>query len=165
MNYFTASPTPVDAEFVWRYFTQARHPLIEKLAVNSYPLPAQRRRILKRMMDRSHAAGIEYHYDLSNDFYRLFLDRDFLFYSCADFHAPGETLEQAQRHKADHLLSLIDPRPGERILEFGCGWGSMMRHIHAATGDRDNSSAIRSPANRRAISKRISASTSCWTTS
>ena len=138
VNYFTASPTPVDPEFVWQYFTQPRHALIEKIAVDSYPLPAQRRRILRQMMDQSHAAGIEYHYDLSNDFYRLFLDKDFLFYSCADFHSPSDTLEQAQRNKADHLLSLISPRAGERILEFGCGWGSMMRRIHAATGDKDN---------------------------
>lgn len=138
VNYFAASPTPVDPELVWRYFTQPRPKLIEKIAVDSYPLPAQRRRIIRRMMDQTHAAGIAYHYDLSNEFYKLFLDRDFLFYSCADFHSPGETIEQAQRNKADHLLSLIDPKAGERILEFGCGWGSMMRHIHAATGDRDN---------------------------
>ena len=138
VNYFTASPTPVDPEFVWQFFTRPRPWLVEKILVDSYPLPMQRRRIIRRMMDRSHAAGVEYHYDLSNDFYRLFLDNGFLFYSCADFRSAGETIEQAQLNKANHLLSLIDPKPGERILEFGCGWGSMMRHIHAATGDKNN---------------------------
>ncbi|MFX5603078.1 class I SAM-dependent methyltransferase, partial [Acinetobacter baumannii] len=80
----------------------------------------------------------EYHYDLSNDFYRLFLDKTFMFYSCADFNSPGDSLEQAQLNKANHLLSLIDPKPGEAILELGCGWGSMLRHIHAHTGDIRN---------------------------
>jgi cyclopropane-fatty-acyl-phospholipid synthase len=138
VNYFTASPTPIDPEFVWQFFTRRRPWVIEKILVDSYPLPSQRRRIIRRMMDLSHAAGVEYHYDLSNDFYRLFLDNSFLFYSCADFNSPSETIEQAQLNKANHLLSLIDPKPGERILEFGCGWGSMMRHIHAYTGDKNN---------------------------
>ena len=90
------------------------------------------------MLDRSHAAGIEYHYDLPTAFYRLFLDQSFMFYSCADFNSPRDTLEQAQLNKANHILSLINPKAGERILEFGCGWGSMMRHIYDATGDKNN---------------------------
>jgi cyclopropane-fatty-acyl-phospholipid synthase len=138
VNYFTASPTPVDAELVWRFFTRPHSRLIEKIVVDSYPFAMQRRRIIARMMDRSHAAGIEYHYDLSTAFHRLFLDKSFMFYSCADFTSPSVTLEQAQLNKADHILSLIDPKAGEQILEFGCGWGSMLRHIYAATGDKDN---------------------------
>ena len=94
---------------------------------------------MARWLNQSHAKGIEYHYDVSNEFYKLFLDRDFMFYSCADFASDQDSLETAQRRKADHLLSLIAPVAGERILELGCGWGSMLRHIHEATGDKDRS--------------------------
>jgi cyclopropane-fatty-acyl-phospholipid synthase len=58
-----------------------------------------------------------------------------MFYSCADFEK-GDKLETAQRRKADHLLSLIQPKAGERILELGSGWGGMLRHISEATGDK-----------------------------
>ncbi|MBV9241668.1 MAG: class I SAM-dependent methyltransferase, partial [Acidobacteria bacterium] len=90
------------------------------------------------MIHQAHARGIEYHYDLSNDFYKLFLDRRFMFYSCADFDLPSDTLEQAQLNKANHLLSLIAPKAGEKILELGCGWGSMLQHIHSQTGDKES---------------------------
>ncbi|WP_204320337.1 class I SAM-dependent methyltransferase, partial [Proteus vulgaris] len=63
---------------------------------DNYPPAVRRRRLIERMLAQSHAGGIEYHYDLSNDFYRLFLDKTFMFYSCADFRTPGDTLEQAQ---------------------------------------------------------------------
>ena len=89
-------------------------------------------------MRQDHRLGIEEHYDVSNEFYKLFLDKKFMFYSCADFHQPNDTIEQAQTHKANFLLKLIDPHPGEKILELGCGWGSMLRHISEATGDRAN---------------------------
>ena len=60
------------------------------------------------------------------------------FYSCADFHSPTDTIEQAQLNKANHILSLLDPKPGEKIIELGCGWGSMLRHIQASIGDSAN---------------------------
>jgi cyclopropane-fatty-acyl-phospholipid synthase len=91
---------------------------------------------MSRWMNQTHAEGIEYHYDVSNDFYKLFLDRDFMFYTCADFESKQDTLEAAQRRKADHLLSLIQPKAGERILDLGSGWGGMLRHIFEATGDK-----------------------------
>src|SRR5581483_4456023 len=55
-----------------------------------------------------------------------------------DFLTGRETLEEAQTRKADFICKLIDPQPGERILELGCGWGSMLKRIHEATGDREN---------------------------
>ncbi|MGL4287435.1 MAG: class I SAM-dependent methyltransferase [Phreatobacter sp.] len=137
VNFFTASQRPVDPETVWRFFTRL-YPAPIQYVVDNYPPAARRRRLVARMLEQSHAGGIEYHYDLSNDFYRLFLDKTFMFYSCADFNSPGDSLEQAQLNKANHLLSLIDPKPGEAILELGCGWGSMLRHIHAHTGDIRN---------------------------
>ncbi|WP_168201601.1 class I SAM-dependent methyltransferase [Phreatobacter aquaticus] len=137
INYFASSPTLVDPEAVWTFFTQLRTAPVQYVT-DHYPVAPVRRRIITRMMHQAHSDGIEYHYDLSNDFYRLFLDREFMFYTCADFHSPTDTIEQAQRNKADHLLSLIEPKAGEAIMEMGCGWGSMLRHIHAATGDKGN---------------------------
>lgn len=137
INYFCSSPKIVDPEFMWDFFCRRRNPILQRFVRNYPPAPA-RRKIIMNMMDRTHASGIEYHYDVSNEFYRLFLDRKFMFYSCADFLHANDTLEQAQLNKANHLLSLIDPQPGEKILELGCGWGSMLRHIHSTTGDKHN---------------------------
>jgi cyclopropane-fatty-acyl-phospholipid synthase len=136
INYFTSSPTLIDPEFVWRFFTKMQ-PAVIQFFIDHYPVSPIRRRIIKRMIKQVHSRGIEYHYDLSNGFYSLFLDRRFMFYSCADFRLPDDTLEQAQLNKANHLLSLIAPQPGEKILELGCGWGSMLHHIHATTGDKE----------------------------
>jgi cyclopropane-fatty-acyl-phospholipid synthase len=139
--YYARSTRPVDADWLWPFVTR-RQPAIVQGAIDSWPLAPLRPRILARFLDQSHAKGIEYHYDVSNDFYALFLDRRFMFYSCADFRSPQDTIEDAQLNKANHILSLIDPRPGEKIIELGCGWGSMMRHIHAATGDAENLSGL-----------------------
>jgi cyclopropane-fatty-acyl-phospholipid synthase len=137
MRFYISSPTPLDPAFTWHYFTRKQPPFIQKL-IEGYPFRFQRRALIARALEPSHAAGIEYHYDVSNEFYKLFLDRDFMFYSCADFESPQDTLEIAQRRKADHLLGLIAPKAGERILELGCGWGGMLRHIAAATGDKQS---------------------------
>ena len=65
------------------------------------------------------------HYDLGNDFYKLWLDPS-MTYSAALFAADaGLTLEQAQRNKYMRLLTMLDPKPGDRILEVGCGWGGL----------------------------------------
>ncbi len=137
VRFYMSSPTPLDPKSTWNYFTRKQPQFIQAL-IDSYPFPFQRRLLMARWLKQSHAEGIEYHYDVSNEFYKLFLDREFMFYSCADFASKDETLETAQRRKADHLLSLIAPKAGERILELGSGWGSMLRHIHAATGDKQS---------------------------
>ena len=67
--------------------------------------------------------NIERHYDLSNDFFELFLDPT-LTYSSALFEA-GESLEQAQRRKIDRLLDITGTGPGTRLLEIGTGWGEL----------------------------------------
>lgn len=78
--------------------------------------------------DRDRAA-IQYHYDVGNDFYRLFLDRRMV-YSCAYFSTPEHDLESAQEAKLEHICRKLRLRPGERILDIGCGWGALL--IYAA---------------------------------
>ena len=70
-------------------------------------------------------AAIEYHYDVSNDFYALFLDPNMV-YSCAYYRDAADTLEAAQRHKLDHILNKLQIQPGERFLDIGCGWGALI---------------------------------------
>jgi cyclopropane-fatty-acyl-phospholipid synthase len=73
--------------------------------------------------------NIRYHYDLGNDFYSLWLDPD-MTYSCALFDGSDADLVVAQRRKWDRLLDLLDARPGQTLLEIGCGWGGFA--VHAA---------------------------------
>jgi cyclopropane-fatty-acyl-phospholipid synthase len=83
---------------------------------------------------RRDADAVRFHYDVGNDFYRLFLDRN-LVYSCgyfdqADREAPlaDEQLDRAQVRKLDLVCRKLDLRPGERFLDVGCGWGSLVLH-------------------------------------
>lgn len=71
--------------------------------------------------------AIEHHYDVSNAFYRLFLDERMV-YSCAYYRTGDETLETAQEQKLDHILRKLMVRPGERLLDIGCGWGALILH-------------------------------------
>ena len=73
----------------------------------------------------SDRAAITHHYDVSNDFYRLFLDERMV-YSCAYFHADDDTLETAQAQKLDHICRKLRLKPGERLLDIGCGWGALV---------------------------------------
>ena len=73
--------------------------------------------------------NIAAHYDLGNDFYRLFLDES-LMYSCAIFDSPATTLAEAQEAKLERICEKLDLRPGEHLLEIGTDWGAMA--IHAA---------------------------------
>jgi cyclopropane-fatty-acyl-phospholipid synthase len=75
------------------------------------------------------AQAIAQHYDVSNAFYRQWLD-DAMVYSCAYYAQPEMTLSQAQFAKLDHILTKIMLKPGERLLDIGCGWGALP--IHAA---------------------------------
>ncbi|MFN2381260.1 MAG: class I SAM-dependent methyltransferase [Guyparkeria sp.] len=73
---------------------------------------------------RGSRRNISAHYDLGNDFYRLWLD-DSMTYSSAVFAEPDEALAIAQQRKYDRLLDRLDAAPGDRLLEIGCGWGGM----------------------------------------
>lgn len=78
---------------------------------------------------------IQRHYDLGNDFYRLWLD-DRLVYTCAYFPSPDATLEAAQVAKMDHVCRKLRLRPGETVIEAGCGWGALALHMARRYGVR-----------------------------
>jgi cyclopropane-fatty-acyl-phospholipid synthase len=71
------------------------------------------------------AEAIRYHYDVSNDFYAAWLDPAMV-YSCAYFENGNEDLATAQVRKIDHILRKIDVRPGQTLLDIGCGWGALV---------------------------------------
>jgi cyclopropane-fatty-acyl-phospholipid synthase len=80
-------------------------------------------------------AAVRHHYDISNDFYRLVLGPSMV-YSCAYFTSRQDPLEQAQERKLDLICRKLNLQPGERLLDVGCGWGSLALHAAANYGVR-----------------------------
>jgi len=97
-----------------------------RLAQASVPLQGPFARVMRTRQHnrRQDAHAIAHHYDVSNTFYQHWLDPAMV-YSCAYFPTLGETLEQAQTAKLDHILTKIMLQPGERLLDIGCGWGAL----------------------------------------
>ncbi len=81
--------------------------------------------ILQRNSKTVDKRSISHHYDLGNDFYRLWLDRKML-YSCAYFKSDSDSLEQAQLEKINLCCRKLQLQPNERLLDIGCGWGSLL---------------------------------------
>lgn len=79
--------------------------------------------------------AISHHYDVSNEFYRLILGPTMV-YSCAYFESEDDTIEIAQTRKLDVICQKLDLKPGERLLDIGCGWGSLIIHAAANYGVR-----------------------------
>src|SRR5262245_21541794 len=71
------------------------------------------------------AKAIAFHYDVSNEFYALFLDRRMV-YTCAYYRRPDGDLDQAQEDKLDLVCRKLALARGERLLDIGCGWGSLV---------------------------------------
>lgn len=107
-------------------------------------------------------AAVRHHYDLSNDFYRLLLGPTML-YSCAYFTDLDESLEQAQERKLDLICRKLMLHRGERFLDIGCGWGSLVLHAAEHYGVRGRGITLSEPqaslarerAARRGLSDRV----------
>jgi len=74
----------------------------------------------------SNRSTIAFHYDVSDDFYRLWLDERMV-YSCAYFEETGDDIDRAQRNKLEYICRKLRLQPGERLLDIGCGWGALLR--------------------------------------
>jgi cyclopropane-fatty-acyl-phospholipid synthase len=108
---------------------------MNRLSLGSYPLQKALKRVsrgLKRFQQLNPVGkaqqNIAHHYDLGNDFYRLFLDEG-MQYSCAYFLDDEESLEQAQQNKLRLLAAKLDLKPGLRILDIGSGWGDLALYL------------------------------------
>ena len=77
---------------------------------------------------RGSRRNIAYHYDLGNDFYRLWLDPS-MTYSSAIYESPSQSLEDAQDNKLSRIVDLVAPEKGDRVLEIGCGWGALAARL------------------------------------
>ena len=84
----------------------------------------------RRHSQERDARSVRHHYDVSNDFFKLFLGES-LTYSCALFSRGAKTLEEAQEAKLELVCQKLDLRPGDRVLDVGCGWGSFAMHAAA----------------------------------
>jgi len=127
-------------------------PLFELFMLNAETLGATARAkglfrlvnsIAHRFRDNDKAGArdnISHHYDLGNDFYRAWLDSGMTYSSAifADPASPGEALEAAQARKLDFLLGRLELRPGQRLLDIGCGWGSLAEAAARDYGVRVN---------------------------
>ena len=101
-----------------------------RLRTGAAPVPQLRR--TARLSGARHSrardlAAIRFHYDVGNDFYALWLDRR-LTYSCAYFETPETSLEDAQEAKLDLICRKLRLEPGMRLLDIGCGWGSLVMY-------------------------------------
>ncbi len=90
-------------------------------------------RLLRQLQRRANTLdgskrNIHYHYDLGNDFYKLWLDEE-MSYTCAYFPTREATLEEAQLAKMEHVCRKVDLQPGQHVIEAGCGWGSLALYM------------------------------------
>ena len=94
------------------------------LSENRY---ARTLRLLTPTGRKSTEPEIQFHYDVGNDFYELWLDPSML-YTCAYYRKESDDLATAQINKLDHICRKLRLRPGERLLDIGCGWGGLVMH-------------------------------------
>jgi cyclopropane-fatty-acyl-phospholipid synthase len=106
-------------------------PVVEALSRFAPSTPPWRERLIARFSLntlRASRHNVQHHYDLGNAFYERWLDRE-LVYTCAYFADPEMSLEAAQRAKLDLVCRKLRLRPGDRVVEAGCGWGALALHM------------------------------------
>nr|WP_254774345.1 cyclopropane-fatty-acyl-phospholipid synthase family protein [Marinobacter sp. AC-23] len=107
--------------------------------------------------------NIHHHYDLGNDFYRLWLDQAEMQYTCAYYERPELSLEQAQLAKLEHVCRKLRLKPGMTVVEAGCGWGGLARymarnygvHVHAYNISREQVTYAREQARKQGLDSLI----------
>lgn len=114
-------------------------PVLESLSRATASLPAWWERVAAHLALpntlRSSRQNVHHHYDLGNSFYERWLDEDMV-YTCAYFAEPSMSLEQAQRAKLDLVCQKLRLRPGDTVVEAGCGWGALALHMARHYGAR-----------------------------
>ena len=108
-------------EAIYRALPRADHGQIAKKLLAPFNGP------LRNTQPRARR-NIHHHYDIGNDFYKLWLDRDMV-YTCAYFPDPAMGLEEAQAAKLDYVCRKLRLAPGETVIEAGCGWGALALHM------------------------------------
>ncbi|MCZ6889685.1 MAG: cyclopropane-fatty-acyl-phospholipid synthase [Gammaproteobacteria bacterium] len=107
-------------------------------------------------------SNVSHHYDIDESLFRGFLDRD-RYYSCAYFREPDMSLESAQLAKANHIEKKLRLKPGQRVLDIGCGWGSLAMHLAESAGvevvgvtlSEEQLRAAKTEARRRGLTDRV----------
>ena len=118
---------------------------------------------IKRNTLRRSAENIHHHYDIGNDFYRLWLDSEYMQYTCAYYADPAMGLEEAQVAKLHHVCRKLQLKPGDTVVEAGCGWGGlarfMVKHygvtVRAYNISREQVALATDMAKRQALSGRV----------
>lgn len=100
----------------------------QNFLVNLFPYYNKIKHLLRKNSKENSRKNISEHYDLSNDFYKLFLDETMM-YSSAIFKEKDESLHEAQKRKISHLADKLNLKEGDNVLEIGSGWGSMAIHL------------------------------------
>jgi cyclopropane-fatty-acyl-phospholipid synthase len=138
----TYGPPPLDARGKARLAAAA----VRAGALRSLPrAPAAELRPRGRRHSRGRdRRAVTHHYDVSNDFFRLVLGES-MTYSCAIFSRGARTLEDAQRAKLELVCTKLALRPGERLLDVGCGWGSFALHAASEHGVRVTAITLSEP--------------------
>lgn len=125
---FTDGEIEVDGDLV--EFLEAVYVALENASAGRLRRAAQELIARRRSNSLSGSrSNIHHHYDIGNEFYELWLDHAAMQYTCAYFPHPGASLEEAQIAKLDHVCRKLQLRPGETVVEAGCGWGGLARHM------------------------------------
>lgn len=128
--------------------------------ISNLKLPKPR---LRKNKQSKQATYIEHHYDVGNDFYSLWLDKETMQYTCAYFKTPRDSLAKAQLQKIDHVLRKLQIKSGQSVLDIGCGWGHLLitaAEKYGAKGlgvtlSKEQHAYATAEAKRRGLSKQI----------